>query len=59
MAPIHCVEILERAFNPASQDRPFGPMPEWYADFEKQYNGGAVGSKRRARRATPVTALEG
>ncbi len=37
MVPIQHAEELGSAIIAAGRDRPPGPMPEWYADFEKQY----------------------
>ncbi len=37
MVPIEHAEELGRAILSAAQGKPFGPMPEWFADFEKQY----------------------
>ncbi len=38
MVPIDHAEELGNVIIAASRGRSPGPMPEWYADFEKQYN---------------------
>ncbi len=37
MVPIDHAEELGNAIIAAGRGRSPGPMPEWYADFEKQY----------------------
>ena len=37
MVPIEHAEQLGQAIMAAGRGRSHGPMPEWYADFEKQY----------------------
>ena len=37
MVPIDRAEDLGRAIIEASQGRPFGPQPEWWADYQAEY----------------------
>ncbi len=37
MVPIKSAAALGKAIIAASKGRPFGDQPEWYRDFEKEY----------------------
>lgn len=37
MVPLDCATDLGNAILAAAQGKPFGPQPEWWEDFEKQY----------------------
>lgn len=38
VVPLECAKSLARAIESAASGAPFGEEPEWYRDFEKQYN---------------------
>ncbi len=37
MVPLECAPDLGRAIMAVAQGKPFGPQPDWWADFQKQY----------------------
>ena len=37
VVPVECAGPLSEAIRAASKGRPYGEIPEWYADFAKQY----------------------
>ncbi len=47
MVPIDHAEELGNAIIAAGRDRSSGPMPEWVADFEKQYEARAWRENRK------------
>jgi len=49
MVPMDRAADLGRAIIEASRGRPFGPQPEWWADFEKQYAALPRGGNGRGR----------
>ena len=50
MVPLECAPDLGRAILAAAKGKPFGPQPEWWADFEKQY----AGFGKRRTNASPA-----
>ncbi len=58
MVPIEHAEELGSAIIAAGRGRSPGPMPEWYADFEKQYVAFRK-SKARVPEGAPPTNEEG
>lgn len=55
MVPIECAVTLGKAIIAAAEGKPFGPEPEWYRDFEKQYK---ALSRARPRPAQQAVATE-
>ena len=51
MVPIDCAENLAQAIFAAAGGRPCGPQPEWWTDFEKQYE--ALPRGRNGKGAQP------
>ncbi len=41
MVPVEHAKQLGEAIVAAAEGKPFGPEPDWYRDFEKQYHGRA------------------
>lgn len=58
VVPQECALDLAKAIEAAAVGERFGPEPDWYRDFEKQYNAGVAGSKWRATQPTPETPIE-
>ena len=47
VVPQECARDLARAIEAAASGERFGPEPDWYRDFEKQYAAGVPGSSWR------------
>jgi len=47
VVPQECATDLAKAINAAAMGKRFGPEPDWYQDFEKQY-AGYCGAKEAA-----------
>ena len=52
--PIECAATLGEAIIAAAEGKKFGPEPDWYRDFEKQYKA-LCRAKSRASELAPST----
>ncbi len=52
--PIECAATLGKAIMAAAEGKRFGPEPDWYRDFEKQYKALPRGKSRASEPAQPA-----
>lgn len=57
VVPQECARNLAEVIEAAASGQRFGPEPDWYRDFEKQYNAGVPGSKWRSRQGLATDAV--